>query len=153
MNEGQGLARALAEAGVPAWLTVDAALSLLLPQAGAVWIGVDAVREKTFIGKAGTYALLLVARELSVPAYALSQRAKFLPDRCTRLTLPRRAASEVWADAPPGVSVVNPPFEEVPLSLVRGVVTENGFLGPREIQDVAGLAPVDARLLAPAKPA
>jgi hypothetical protein len=88
MNEGLGLARALAEAGVPSWLAVDAALPLLLPQAGAVWIGVDAVREKTFVTKAGTYALLLVARELNVPAYAFAQRAKFLPDRCTRLTLP-----------------------------------------------------------------
>jgi translation initiation factor 2B subunit (eIF-2B alpha/beta/delta family) len=153
MNEGRGLAQALAQAGVPSWITVDAALPLLLPQAGAVWIGVDAVREKTFITKAGAYGLLLVARELSVPAYALSQRAKFLPDRCARLTLPRRSASEVWADAPPLVSVVNLPFEEVPLALVRGVVTENGFLGPREIADAAGLAPVDERLLAPASPA
>lgn len=153
MNEGQDLARALASAGVPVWFAVDAALPLLLPQAGAVWIGVDAVREKSFVTKAGTYALLLVARELSVPAYALAQRAKFLPDRCTRLTLPRRAGEEVWPDAPPGVSVVNPPFEEVPLGLVRGVVTEGGFLGPREIADAAGLSPVDQALLAPAKPA
>ncbi len=153
MNEGQGLARALAKAGVPTWYAVDAALPLLLPQAGAVWIGVDAVREKSFVTKAGTYALLLVARELSVPVYALAQRAKFLPDRCTRLTLPRRAGEEVWPDAPPGVSVVNPPFEEVPLGLLRGVVTESGFLGPREIADAAGLAPVDPALLAPRKPA
>ena len=152
MNEGQGLARALAKAGIASWFAVDAALPLLLPQAGAVWIGVDAVREKTFVTKAGTYALLLVAREASVPAYALAQRAKFLPDRCTRLTLPRRAAEDVWADPPPLVSVVNLPFEEVPLGLVRGVVTEGGFLGPREIADAAGVTPVAEELLAPAKP-
>jgi len=152
MNEGQGLARALDEAGVPSWLAVDAALPLLLPQAGAVWIGVDAVREKTFVTKAGTYALLLVARELNVPVYAFAQRAKFLPDRCTRLTLPRGPAAEVWADAPPSVSVVNLPFEEVPLALVRGVLTENGFLGAREIEDAAGSTPVADELLAPPQP-
>jgi translation initiation factor eIF-2B subunit delta len=149
MNEGLGLARALAEAGVPSWLAVDAALPLLLPQAGAVWIGVDAVREKTFVGKAGTYPLLLVARELNVPVYAFAQRAKFLPDRCARLTLPRRPAAEVWADAPADVSVVNLPFEEVPLALVRGVLTENGFLGAREILDAAASTPVAEELLAP----
>jgi len=150
MNEGQGLAGALAAAGVPTWFAVDGALGLLLPQAGAVWIGADAVREKSLIVKAGTYGLLLIARELGVPAYALAQRAKFLPDRCTRLTLPRRDAAAVWPEAPAGVQVVNLPFEEVPLSLVRGVVTENGFLGPREIADAAGTTLVADELLAPA---
>lgn len=153
MNEGRGLAFALAAAGVPSWFAVDGALSLLLPQAGALWIGVDAVREKTIVAKAGAYGLLLVARELNLPVYALAQRAKFLPDRCTRLTLPRRGADEVWPDAPHGVSVVNAPFEEIPLSLVRGVVCESGFLGPREILDVAGSTPVADELLAPAPPA
>ena len=152
MNEGRGLAEALADAGVPSWLAVDAALPLLLPQAAAVWIGVDAVRETTFVTKAGTYALLLVARELNVPAYAFAQRAKFLPDRCTRLTLPRRPPEEVWAEAPAQVSVVNLPFEEVPLALVRGVLTENGFLGAREVEDAAGSTPVADELLAPAQP-
>ncbi len=153
MNEGRALAAALGRAGVPVWLAVDGALPLLLPQASALWIGVDAVRERTFVTKAGTYALLLVARELNLPAYALAQRAKFVPDRCRRLTLPRRDAAEVWEDAPPGVNVVNLPFEEVPLGLLRGVVTEGGFLGAREIADAAGSALVAEELLEPAGPA
>ena len=153
MNEGRGLAEALAAAGVPAWFVVDGALGLLLPQAGAVWVGADAVREQSLVTKAGTYGLLLVARELNVPAYALAQRVKFVPQSCARLTLPRRDPREVWEDAPANVSVVNLPFEEVPLSLVRGVVTETGFLGPREVADAAGLTPVAPALRAPAKPA
>jgi translation initiation factor 2B subunit (eIF-2B alpha/beta/delta family) len=147
MNEGRPLAGALAEAGVPVWFAVDGALGLLLPQAGAVWLGADAVRERSFIAKAGSYGLLLVARELNLPAYVLAQRAKFLPDRCRRLTLPRRDPAEVWPDAPRGVNVVNLPFEEVPLGLVRGVVAEGGFLGPRELEDAAGTALVAPELL------
>jgi translation initiation factor 2B subunit (eIF-2B alpha/beta/delta family) len=152
MNEGGQLAAALAEAGVPVWFAVDGALALLLPQAGAVWLGADAVRERTFVAKAGTYALLLVARELTLPAYVLAQRVKFVPDRCRRLTLPRRDPAEVWAEAPRGVNVVNLPFEEVPLALVRGVVTEGGFLGPREVEDAAGSAAVAPELLDAAPP-
>jgi translation initiation factor eIF-2B subunit delta len=147
MNEGRALAGALAAAGVPAWLAVDGTLGLLLPQAGAVWLGADCVREQTFVGKAGTYGLLLIARELNLPAYVFAQRAKFLPDRCRRLTLPRRDPAEVWPDAPRGVHVVNVPFEEAPLSLVRGVLTEGGFLGPREVTDAAGVTPVATELL------
>ncbi len=146
MNEGQGLARVLAEEGVPVWYAVDGGLPLLLPRAEAFLVGADAVREKSFVTKAGTYALLLAARELNLPAYVLAQRAKFVSDRCTRLALPRRAAEEVWPDAPRGVAVVNAPFEEVPLALVRGVVTESGFLGPREIADAAGVTPTAPEL-------
>jgi translation initiation factor 2B subunit (eIF-2B alpha/beta/delta family) len=148
MNEGQGLAQALAGHGVASWYAVDGALALLLPQAGVFLVGADAVREKTFVAKAGTYPLLLVARELSLPAYVLAQRAKFVSARCTRLTLPRRTGDEVWADPPRGVAVVNAPFEEAPLALVRGVVTESGFLGPREIEDAASVAPIAPELRA-----
>jgi len=59
----------------------------------------------------------------------------------------------VWADAPEGVQVVNLPFEEIPLALVRGVVTESGFLGHRELADAAASALVAPELLAPAPPA
>jgi translation initiation factor 2B subunit (eIF-2B alpha/beta/delta family) len=127
MSEGKGLAASLSAAGIATWFAVDGALPLLLPQAGVFLVGADAVRGKSFLTKAGTYALLLVARELSVPAYVLSQRAKFVSDRCTRLALPRRDPAEVWPDAPAGVLVVNTPFEEAPLGLVRGVITESGF--------------------------
>jgi hypothetical protein len=48
--------------------------------------------------------------------------------------------------------VVNLPFEEVPLALVRGVLTENGVLGAREIEDAAGSTPVADELLAPPQP-
>ena len=142
MNEGRGLAGSLAAAGIATWFAVDGALPLLLPQAGAFLVGADAVRGRSFLTKAGTYALLLVARELSVPAYVIAQRAKFVSDRCTRLALPRRDPAEVWPDAPAGVLVVNAPFEEAPLGLVRGVITESGFLGPREIVDAADSAPI-----------
>ena len=153
MNEGRALAANLAAAGVTTWLAVDGALGLLLPQAGALWLGADAIRERSFVGKAGVYGLLLVAREMNVPAYVLAQRVKFLPDRCRRLTLPRRDPAEVWPDAPERTHVVNVPFEEAPLSLVRGVLTEGGFLGPREIEDAAGLAQVAAELREPSPPA
>ena len=146
MNEGKGLATTLAESGIDTWFAVDGALPLLLPQAGVFLLGADAVRQRSFVTKAGTYALLLVARELGLAAYVLAQRVKFVPDRCTRLALPRGTASEVWADAPRGVTVVNAPFEEVPMALVRGVVTESGFLGPRESEDAASVAPIAEEL-------
>jgi translation initiation factor 2B subunit (eIF-2B alpha/beta/delta family) len=130
--EGRDLARRLSESGVPCWLTVDAGAALLLPQAGALLVGADAVLPRTFVNKVGTYALLLAAREHNVPVYALAQRAKFIPGDARLFELGEREASEVWEDAPHGVSVRNPAFEEIPLSLVRGLQTEDGVIPPGE---------------------
>lgn len=140
--EGRRLAQVLAEAKVPCWLTVDAAAVLLLPRAAALFVGADAVFPKMFVNKAGSYALLLAARELNVPVYALAQRAKFLPTPGGLYELGERDPEQVWNDAPVGISVRNLTFEEVPLDLLRGVVTENGVLAPGE----TGAAAADASL-------
>jgi translation initiation factor 2B subunit (eIF-2B alpha/beta/delta family) len=140
--EGRELARRLAAAGVPCWLTVDASLPLLLPQAAALFVGADTVLPTRFINKAGTYALLLAAREGNVPAYAIAPRAKFLPAEAHLLELEQRDPAEVWPDAPAGVSVRNLTFEEAPLSLLRGVITETGVLPPGE----AGVAAAETKI-------
>src|SRR5262245_55705241 len=138
--EGRDLAQRLAKAEIPCWLTADAALPLLLPRAAAFFLGADAVLPKTFVNKVGTYALLLVARELNVPAYALAQRAKFLPSGGGIFELGERDPEQVWRDAPLGISVRNLTFEESPLELLRGVITESGVLPPGEAGVAAGEA-------------
>jgi len=135
--EGRALARRLSAAGVPCWLTTDAAAALLLPQANALLVGAGAVLPRAFLTRPGAYALLLAAREANVPAYVLAPRARFVPAEARLLELGQRAAEEVWEDPPPGVSVRNPGAEEVPLELTRGVVTEDGVLPPGEARAFA----------------
>ena len=130
--EGRGLARRLSAAGVPCWLTTDAAAALLLPQAGALLVAADAVLPRVFLHRPGGFALLLAARESNVPAYALAPRARFVPAEARLLELGERGGEEVWEDAPAGVSVRNPGAEEIPLALVRGVITEDAVLPPGE---------------------
>lgn len=147
--EGRELARRLAALEVPCWFTVDASAALLLPQAGAVLVGADAVQPRAFVNKAGTYPLLLAAREQGVPAYALAQRAKFLPEDASLLELGERDPVEVWEDPPAGVSVRNLNFEQVPLALVRGVVTEDGVLPPGEAGAACSQVEIPEGLKAP----
>ena len=147
--EGRDLARRLAEAKIPCWLTVDAAAALLLPRAAVLLVGADAVLPKTFVNKVGTYALLLAARELNVPAYALAQCAKFLPASVGLFELGERDPEQVWKDGALGVSVRNPTFEECPLGLVRGVIAESGVLLPNEAGVAAGETSLAEPLLAP----
>src|SRR5258706_1523750 len=87
LNEGRALAAELAEAGIPTWLVVDAALPLLISQAAMVWIGADAVTDRGVLNKVGSYGVALAAPESSVPVYALAMRRKFLPASTTALQI------------------------------------------------------------------
>ena len=136
-NEGRDVAVALTREGIPTWLVVDAALPLLLSQAGALWIGADAVTDRGVINKIGSFAAALAAREHSVPVYALASRRKFLPAATQSLRIDEMPPEEVWAEAPEPVKPRNLYFELVPLALFTGIVVEDGVLGPSEAAALA----------------
>ena len=134
---GRELAAALAAAGLPTWLVVDGALPMLLSQATLLWLGADAVTERGAIVNVGGFAAALAAREHSVPVYVLASRRKFLPAQTAALSIDEMPPAEVWDAPPAGVRPRNVRAEIVPLALLRGVVVEDGVLGPTEIATVA----------------
>jgi translation initiation factor 2B subunit (eIF-2B alpha/beta/delta family) len=146
--EGRSLAQSLAAAGIPVWLVADAALPMLLSQTGMVWIGADAVTEHGVLNKIGSFATALAAREHSVPVYALADRRKFIPAATPALRIVEQPADEVWEDPAPGVRPRNVYFELVPMTLVRGIVVEDGVLGATEAATVARERPLPDELAA-----
>ncbi|MFI5372834.1 MAG: hypothetical protein ACHQ52_14870 [Candidatus Eisenbacteria bacterium] len=135
--EGRAMAAALAAAGIPVWLVVDAALPLLLSQARMVWLGADAVTEAGVLNKIGSFGVALAAREHSVPVYALAPRRKFLSSRNRALRILEMPPTELWDAPATGVEPRNVYFESVPLPLFRGVAVEDGVLPPGEAAEVA----------------
>jgi translation initiation factor 2B subunit (eIF-2B alpha/beta/delta family) len=115
---------------------VDAALPMLLSQAALLWLGADAVTDRGVIVNVGGFAAALAAREHSVPVYVLATRRKFLPAKTAALSIDERPPAEVWEAPPVGVRPRTVRAELVPLGL-RGVVVEDGVLGPTEIAAVA----------------
>lgn len=146
--EGRSLAAALAAAGIPTWLVVDAALPMLLSQTSAVWLGADAVTDRGVINKVGSFAAALAARESSVPVYALAGRRKFIPASTPALRIEENPSEEVWEEPPAGVLPRNLYFELVPLELFRGIVVEDGVLGPTEAALLASERPLPDELAA-----
>ncbi len=134
---GRALASALGLAGVPTWLVVDAALPMLLSQTAALWLGADAVTDRGAIVAVGGYGATLAARESSVPVYVLAPRRKFLPGTTAALQIEERSTTEVWDAPTAGVRPRNVHAEMLPLELLRGVVVEDGVLGPTEAATVA----------------
>jgi translation initiation factor 2B subunit (eIF-2B alpha/beta/delta family) len=147
---GRALAAGLGEAGVPTWLVVDGALPMLLSQAAGLWLGADAVTDRGAIVAVGGYAAALAAREHSVPVYVLATRRRFLPAETGALRIEEMPPAEVWDAPPPGVRPRNVRADLLPLELLRGVVVEDGVLGPSESATVARERALPESLAGPA---
>jgi translation initiation factor 2B subunit (eIF-2B alpha/beta/delta family) len=125
VNEGRGMATRLAAAGLAVDMYTDAGLGTALSSNDALLLGADAVSGDWFINKAGSAQLAALAVELHVPVYVVASREKFVPPRIAALLQLRQGpAAEVWDQPPRGVTVRNPYFERVPLTLVRAVLSD-----------------------------
>jgi len=111
-----------------------------------LWLGADAVTDRGVINKVGSFALALAAREHSVPVYVFAERKKFLPASTSALRIGEMPPEEVWEDPEPGVKPRNVYFELIPMSLIRGIVVEDGVLGPTEAATVARERPLPEEL-------
>ncbi len=136
--EGQALARDLAAAGIPVTFVVDAAAYEALAQADAVWIGADALAMAGVVNKIGSAGLAVLAGQQGVPVMVLAGRDKVWPAALSAAPpIAARDPAEVWAEAPPGVIVVNRYFDLTPWPAVTAVVTEDGVLKPEAVQALA----------------
>lgn len=146
-NEGVGFAADLASMGVRVTLVVDAALPNMVEGCGLALVGADAVSERDFINKVGTYALALAARSADVPVYVAALTDKFIPEGARGRPDAMREPGDVLPDAPAGVTVENRCFERVPLSIVDGVVTEGGVVNASDVPARVAAHPVTPALL------
>ncbi|MGH6912594.1 MAG: hypothetical protein ACREH3_02680, partial [Geminicoccales bacterium] len=136
MLEGRRMAGRLAAAGIPVTFFTDAAIAHALDDAHEVVVGADAVAPEWFLNKSGTRLLVATAAQLGIPVYVVASREKFVGAEAARRLRPREGdPAEVW-DPPRGVAVRNPYFEQVPVELVSGLITDVGVLPPAEVVKV-----------------
>jgi translation initiation factor 2B subunit (eIF-2B alpha/beta/delta family) len=133
MFEGRLLAKFLGNAEIPVTLITDAALGVFAPEAALFLVGADSISEDTFVNKVGTKYVCLLSKEHDIPLYLACERSKFISSRW-------RLKPMVWGDPEqvldselPNVEVKNPCFEEIPLFYCQEVITNEGFLSPRDI--------------------
>jgi translation initiation factor eIF-2B subunit delta len=131
------MAHRLAARGVPVELFTDAALMASVSEADLVLLGCDALFPNRFVNKAGTHALLRMTRTARVPAFVVADSFKFLPpSRRSFFQIREENPAEVWSRKQGNLRIRNFYFEQIPIRLVSGVVTE---LGLREAKDVPSL--------------
>ncbi|MFQ6112298.1 MAG: translation initiation factor eIF-2B, partial [Nitrospinota bacterium] len=121
-------ARRLSRRGIPVKLMADAAAASYLPEVSRVFVGGDALCPEGLLNKIGTYPLALAAREWGVPFFALCGSEKFLPQISPGAAKAPKPGRELLSRSLRGVRVVNYYFDLTPLSLITGVIWEEGTL-------------------------
>lgn len=137
MLEGRQLAEAVSAAGIHVTLIVDAAASLVMDTVDLVVVGADRVIPDLVLNKIGTRLIAISARDVGVPVYCLADTSKFIGHRQPLRRKPDPPGFEVWPNHPPEISIINRYFEEVPIRLFTGIVTENGSIPPADATRLA----------------
>lgn len=147
MMEGRALAEVLAGEAANVTLIADTAAALVMPQVDCVLVGADCLTTDWLINKIGTRMIALAARERGVKMIALCDASKFIAAWPITPEANRRP-DEIWPDAPAQVEIVNHYFEPTPIDYLTGIVSQDGWLSPREASRRAASQPISQPLLA-----
>jgi translation initiation factor eIF-2B subunit delta len=147
VGEGKACAEELSKLGVQNSFIIDAAASKGIERADLVLLGADALSEKSLVNKIGSNAICLLAREAVVPCYAAGESTKFIPQKLRRKKEQPRDPLEVWGNPPEETTVESYYFDDVPLDLFTGIITEDGVLTPSELGGRIRAQKMNAKLL------
>jgi translation initiation factor 2B subunit (eIF-2B alpha/beta/delta family) len=131
LNDGVRLAERLAELVLPVRLITEAQLELFAKECHLALVGADRVLpDGGVVNRAGTAVVARMCAAHGVPFYIAADRSKWVSeaDELARFVRERRPPTEVLANPPQGVEVVNVVFDFTPPSLVSGYITEDGIL-------------------------
>ncbi len=134
-NDGLITADRLAQEHIPVEIGIDACIGELVPRADLMLVGAEAVMaDGSVICKIGIYPAALVAHAHGIPVYVLVDTLKF---NITSLIGIPLWLDPIKADSIPILSSSSPPvighlFDTTPPDLIRGLITEEGILNPKE---------------------
>lgn len=144
LYQGRKTARKLLEAGIKTTLIADSAGESFIIGRGSVkteivFIGCDKITSGGHaVNKIGSWGFAMAAHYVDKPLYVVTPILKIDADSYVYdLKIEVRESSELWEDAPKGLSMYNPAFEIVDSKLITGYVTELGIIKPNDIEKVA----------------
>ena len=134
--QGRITARELVDLGVQTMFIVDSAARSYMGDVDLVLVGADAITsEGNVVNKIGTSGIAVLANEARKPFYVVSELLKFDPETIcgTYEPIEQRSSSEVWSEAPEGLSVRNPAFDVTPSRYIDGLICEEGVISPQSV--------------------
>jgi translation initiation factor 2B subunit (eIF-2B alpha/beta/delta family) len=140
-REGRRTARELSKAGIPIVFSTDAQL-FESGAHGILVLGADKVLFDGFENKVGTRVLVENIRQLPRAmrsVWVLADTTKFWPERLDpsrrKFWKPeKQPLQEIWKNAPRSVSVSNVSFGRTPCHPWMRVLTEKGWMTPKQVR-------------------
>ena len=139
--QGRITARELVGLGVQTMFIVDSAARSYMGDVDLVVVGADAITsEGNVVNKIGTSSIAVLAHEARKPFYVVSELLKFDPETLGGAyeRIEHRSPSEVWSEAPEGLSVRNPAFDVTPSRYIHGLICEEGVIAPQAVVEAVG---------------
>ncbi|MGD6806336.1 MAG: translation initiation factor eIF-2B [Candidatus Bathyarchaeia archaeon] len=137
--QGRITAKELVGYGIDTTFIVDSAARTFMGNVDVAFVGADAITsEGNVVNKIGTGGIAVIASEARVPFYVVSELLKFDPETlaggCEKIE--QRNPAEVWAEAPPQLTVRNPAFDVTPNRYIHGIICEEGIIPPQTVSEV-----------------
>jgi len=133
--QGHITAENLSKAGINVMLINDSAVSTFMKEADIVLVGADAIQaDGSIINKIGTKTIALIAFYFKKPLYCCTSSLKFDPMTLLGKTekIEEREAKEIWKKKIKKVKIRNPAFDVTEAKFVKGIISEEGILKPKE---------------------
>lgn len=112
---GRKTAKELANHGIPVIHMPDNAAHEALEKCDLILLGVESIdKNGNIFNKIGSNFYLKRAKELQIPAFALTYRTKIN----AKISRPQKN-SDVWKNPPPNVEIYNPGFEKITPDLIK----------------------------------
>ncbi len=146
--EGRNMVRRLGQEGVKSRLVIDAALNSFLKDTDLILIGADSLTAEGIVNKIGSHTLAILARARKVPFFTVCGSDKFLPRQFAEgPKIELKDPREILERPLKNVTVTNYYFDITPLTLISGIICEEGVLPRREILRRLGKIKASSRLL------
>ncbi|MCD6163798.1 MAG: hypothetical protein J7K40_15485 [candidate division Zixibacteria bacterium] len=130
--EGRTLARKLSRLPIQVVFGADCQIFSLLDDAGAAFVGADAVGEKHFINKIGTKAMAATLGSQK-NLYILADLSKYYDD-VRHLEIPEMPFTEIWTNPPKNITIRNQYFEKIIIKKNMVFINEAGLFNQADVK-------------------
>ena len=132
--EGRTFAIELASLGIKTHLITDAMIGQVMPDIKMVLTGADRIFSTTYVSKAGSLPLAVVAGAFNVPVYVAMETDKILAEHEQALRFYPEKGNDVFDQKKKNLDVISYYFESVPLDHVAKIVCEEGIFDVNEFK-------------------